>query len=180
MSDHSIAIVPALAAYPNKENKAREIVEWLIAENIVRPTLSACLLGNGGGYAIANGARQILCSSNELVFELAVNGLEVITERQVFDTGGNGVEEILCPGCQQNLSDEDLDFIGNWCEGETDDIICPVCGAASDVHQLHFTPEWGFSDLGFKFWNWPDLTEEFITRFQQKLGCPVSVVYQHI
>ena len=36
----------------------------------------------------------------------------------------------------------------------------------SDIHQSEFTPEWGFSDLGFTFWNWSSLTDNFIADFK--------------
>ena len=180
MSDYSITIVPVLSAWPDKDPKAREILEWLVAENIVEPTLSACVLSPASGYAIAAGARAVSSSANQGVFTLAVNGLEIVTERHVFDSGGNGVEEVICPSCEQDLSGEDWSFVGNWYEGDTDTVTCPVCNVAANIHEFRFTPAWGFSDLGFRFWNWPDLTEEFINRFREKLGCDICVVYQRI
>ncbi|UOQ73985.1 hypothetical protein [Hymenobacter cellulosilyticus] len=180
MSDHSTTIVPALSAYPGKEDKAKEILNWLVAEDIIKPTLSDCVLSASGGYAIAEGARAVIGSAKRGPFDLAVNGLEIVTERQVFDTGGNGVEELICPSCDQDLAAEDWSFIDDWYQGHTNDVVCPVCNTAADIHLFRFTPVWGFSDLGFRFWNLPDLTEAFINRFQQKLGCTVSVVYQRI
>jgi hypothetical protein len=56
MSDHSISIVPRQSAYPDKEIKAKEILEWLVSLDIVKPTLSDCVLGSSGGYEISNGA----------------------------------------------------------------------------------------------------------------------------
>ena len=41
-------------------------------------------------------------------------------------------------------------------------------------------PEWGFSNLGFTFWNWPPFTDQFIKNFKQRLGCDVNIVFSHI
>ncbi len=59
-------------------------------------------------------------------------------------------------------------------------MTCPLCHVAMDIHQFTFSPDWGFSDLGFTFWNWPGLTDEFIAEFKKKLGCDISIVYAHI
>ena len=40
MSDYSISIVPKKTEYPNHEEKAREILEWLIEMDIVKPEKS--------------------------------------------------------------------------------------------------------------------------------------------
>lgn len=180
MSDHSIAIVPQVSSYHNRVAKAKEMLNWLVEDDIVKPTLTSCVLGFDGGYAISGGAKNVIGSANRHTFSLDVNGLEIITERHIFDTGGNGIEEIYCPACQQNLAEEDLGFLEKWYEGNLNDVACPVCDTTNSIHQFRFTPQWGFSDLGFKFWNWPDLTEDFVSRFQQKLGVNVSVIYQRI
>jgi len=52
-----------------------------------------------------------------------------------------------------------------------------LCHKTADIHQFTFTPEWGFSDLGFTIWNWPDLTDHFLNDFKKRLGCAVNLVY---
>jgi hypothetical protein len=180
MSDHSISIVPRQSSYPDSKAKAKEILDWLISENIVKPSLSDCVLGSDNGYAISEGAKIVIEFLDDLPFDLITNGLEIITERQVFHTGENGMDECICPNCNKDISSEDWGFFNDWAEQKSNNLTCPLCNVATDIHQFSFSPEWGFSDLGFTFWNWPDLTDKFITEFRIKLGCDISIVYTHI
>jgi len=179
MSDNSISIVPQVSAYPDRQLKAQEIVDWLITERIVEPSASRCLLSSDLGYSIAKGAKSTAIYPDSLPFGLAVNGLEIVTERQVFDAGSNGIDKIICPKCAQNIVSDNWD-LDSWSNNETDELTCTKCGLRSDIHQFHFEPARGFSNLGFRFWNWPGLTPAFIKEFEQKLGCRVRVVHQHI
>ena len=180
MSDHSISIVPKQSAYPGKVSKAKEILGWLVSLDIVKPTPSNCILSSNEGYAISKGAKRVTTEPEYLPFNLGVNGLEIITERQVFDTGQNGMDELICPNCKQDMASEDWDFLSEWGDNKSDNLTCPLCNVATDIHQFKFTPEWGFSEIGFTFWNWPPFTEEFIDEIKQKLDSEVDVVYTWI
>lgn len=180
MSDYSIAIVPKQSNYPNNKAKAKEVLNWLISQNIIKPTLSDCILSSDNGYAISDGARRVTNLPDELPFDLITNGLEIITTRQIFDTGESGMKKCICPNCKKDIASENWSFLNDWHEQKSNNITCPLCNVATDIHKFQFTPEWCFSDLGFKFWNWADLTDEFIEEFKKKLGCDISVVYQYI
>ena len=80
MSDNSISIVPRQSSYSDKEIKAKEILDWLISLDIVKPTLSDCVLSSNNGYAISDGAKLTTAEPEYLPFELGSNGLEIITE----------------------------------------------------------------------------------------------------
>lgn len=180
MSDHSISIVPRQSNYSDNKAKAKEIVDWLVSKNIVKPTISECVLSSNNGYSISEGAKGITAFPEDLPFDLITNGLEIITERQVFHTGERGMDECICPNCKTNIASEEWDFLNDWAEQKSNHITCPLCNVSNDIHQFSFSPDWGFSDLGFTFWNWSDLTNEFITEFRKKLGCDISMVYTHI
>ena len=180
MSDHSISIVPRQSAFPDKEIKAKEILDWLVSLDIVKPTLSDCVLSSNDGYEISNGANLVSTEPELLPFDLGANGLEIITERQVFHTGQNGIEELICPSCKQDIANEDWDFLSEWGDNKSNNLTCPLCNVATDIHQYKFTPEWGFSDLAFTFWNWSSLTDEFIDDFKRKLGGDINIVYTWI
>jgi len=180
MSDHSISIVPRQSAYPDKEIKAKEISDWLVSLDIVKPTLSDCVLSSNDGYPISEGAKKISSEPNLLPFGLWTSGLEIITERQVFHTGQNGMEELICPSCKQDIANEDWDFLSEWGDNKSNNLICPLCNAFTDIHQFNFTPNWGFSDLGFTFWNWSKFTDKFIEDFKKKLKCDIDLVYTWI
>jgi len=180
MSDNSISIVCKKSTYPHNKEKAAEILEWLVSCNIVKPTLSDCVLGSNSGYAVSDGAKAVVNEPAYLRFGLATNGLDIVTDRTIFNTGGNGIDELIYPNCKTDISQEDWDFLEPWFSGETDDLRCPVCGGQSEIHNFDFVPEWGFGDLGFTFWNWPPFTDEFVEDFKQRLGCDVNIVFSHI
>ena len=104
MGDTSISIVPRQSVFPNRENKAQEILQWLVSIDIVRPTPTDCILSSNDGYPISEGAKFVVAEAEYLPFSLWTNGLEIITERQVFHTGQNGIERLICPNCKQDIS----------------------------------------------------------------------------
>ena len=181
MSDFNISIVPRITTVPEHEQKAKQIFDWLVTRNIIKPEPSDCVLHSNAGYAIAEGARLVCSEPAKLPFHLRWNGLDVVTERQVFDPGENGLEEMICPDCQEDISGEDWNFFIDWPEQDNDDIICPLCNHTSNIHNFKFSPEWGFSNLGFRFSNWPDaFTEEFITEFRDRIGCEISIIKEQV
>ena len=176
MSEHSISIVPRQSTYTDRQNKANEILDWLVSRDIVKPTLSDCVGSSNNGYTISNGAKNVSDDPDTLPFDYSVNGLDIITTRQIFDTGENGIEELICPNCNQDISSEDWDFFNDWSESISNNLTCPLCDDSNDIHNFKFTPQWGFSDLGFTFWNWPPLTDSFVAEFKDKLKCDVDLV----
>lgn len=180
MSDHSISIVTRQSSYPDNKTKAREILDWLVSKDIVKPTLSDCILSSNYGHAISDGAQLVTEFPDDLPFDLITNGLEIITERQVFHTGENGMDECICPNCNKDIASEDWDIFNDWAKEKSNNVICPLCNVATDIQQFKFSPEWGFSDLGFTFWNWSNLTDEFISALKLKLDCEISLIYTRI
>ncbi|HWB27390.1 MAG TPA: hypothetical protein VG738_18070 [Chitinophagaceae bacterium] len=179
MSDHSISIVPVISCYPDAEKKEKEILQWLAEEKIIQPNTSDCILG-GDGYPIADGAVNVVIEPEYLPFNLIVNGLEIVTRKNIFHTGQNGVEELFCSACKQDLAGEDWDFFGRWLENSDDCITCPRCSTSRSIHDFTFVPQWGFSDIGFVFWNWPNFTKTFVEEFELRLGCRANIVHTWI
>lgn len=180
MSDHSITIVPKKSVYPDNEAAAKKMIAWLISRDIIKQETSDCILATTHGYAISEGARKIVQEPESLPFSLTVTGLEVITERTIFHTGENGLDEMICPACKQNITAEEWSFFDKWFNDTNDKIVCPLCEAENSIHSFAFTPQWGFSNLGFTFWNWPGFTGEFVESFAEQLGSEVDVVYTWI
>lgn len=58
MSDYSVSIVPQQSSYPDNKDKAKEILNWLISEDIIKSSLTDCVLGPEIGYAISEGAKK--------------------------------------------------------------------------------------------------------------------------
>ena len=181
MGNYSISIVPRQTTYRgNKESKAQEIVQWLIGEQAIEPTLSDCVLsGSNGGYRIREGFAKFCQIPGFL--RLATNGLEVITERDVFTTIENGLGEVRCPRCQYMMTQQIFfNLIDNWWHEKGETFFCPTCGETLSLETIITIPTWGFSDLGFTFWECPQFNEEFIAEFEKRLESPVWVVYTHI
>ena len=59
-------------------------------------------------------------------------------------------------------------------------VPCPGCGESFDIRDYLLEPAWGFSQIGFTFWNLSDMTEEFVAEFAAVLGEPVRVVWAHL
>jgi len=112
-------------------------------------------------------------------FDLAVNGLEIIIGRQVFDSGGLDLTLVRCPVCQENIVDSEWD-LAPWANQESDLLSCPQCNSASVVQAYTFEPAWGFSNLGFRFWNWPPFTAQFLVQVARIIGQRITVVQQYI
>jgi hypothetical protein len=180
MSDHSISIVPKKSVYHDRQNKATEILNWLVSRDIVKSVQSDCVLGSDKGYAISNGAKQVCADPNSLPFDLTTNGLELVINRQIFHTGENGIEKLICPSCNQDISNEDWEFFDDWSEEKNDDLTCPICNVSTNIHKYSFSPQWGFSNLAFTFWNWPPLADSFIAEFKDKLNCDVDIVWTRV
>jgi hypothetical protein len=180
MSDRSISLVCKTSNYRDSKVKGEVILDWLIAENIVHAIPSDCVLSKGQGYAVSNGAGKVVNDPKSLPFKLITNGLEVITDRRIYHAGQDGLDKVICPECGLDIAEQVGDYFNGWQSGESDSIICPGCNTPNDINEYLFTPVWGFSNLGFTFWNWPVFKDEFIETLIQKLNCSVSVVYSHI
>ncbi|RYE57065.1 MAG: hypothetical protein EOP48_06635 [Sphingobacteriales bacterium] len=180
MSDHCISIVPKISQYLNKEEKIEEILDWLVSGDIVKPEITDCTLSEAGGYAVSSGAKGISDEPENLPFDLQVNGLEIISTRHFFHTGENGIDEVVCPNCNQNiLTEDDLSFVEDWYETESL-VTCPLCNQDTEINDLKTKPVLGFSDLGFTFWNWPDFSNSFIAEFRRRLGSDIALVHTWI
>ena len=181
MSDYSITIVPRKSEVENKDQKIKKVIDWLIDIDAIKKAKSECVLGlNGLGYAISKGAGKVVTEPGYLPFQLAVNGLEIETERRIFTTVQNGLDSMTCPSCKDDIAGENWSFFDNWFSKESNNLTCPKCGQVKEIHAYKFAPVWGFSDLGFTFWNWGTFKIEFIREFEIILGMEVDVVYAHV
>lgn len=179
MGDNSISIVPKLSSYPDRINKANEVLNWLVTRDIIKPTPTDCILGSDNGYAVSAGAKNVVTYPDQLPFRCQTNGLDIIISRTIFHTMG-AIDELICPSCHFDIAAEDWEMFDEWYSGRSDGLTCPKCRINSDLYKYNFTPKWGFSDLGFTFWNWGEFTQRFIDEFKQKLDCDILVVYDHI
>lgn len=179
MSDFTLTLVPAVADSPAPQQQAAAVLHWLIATQVVSPVATDCTLGPQLGYPPATGAAAVNTLPHLLPFDLAINGLEILIGRQVFDSGRLELTLVRCPTCQANIVHEEWD-VGPWANQESDLLTCPQCGSAAAIRAYTFEPAWGFSNLGFRFWNWPPFTAQFLEQVSRIIGQPLTVVQQRI
>ena len=178
MGIHNISLVARKSGFENKEQKIREIVDWLIETDVIKSQKTDCILSDEPGYPISEGAKKVVLEPDWLPFDSSTNGLEIITTRSVFHS--NIINVLICPSCNENIAEEDWDFFNEWASGESDNLTCPKCGIPKEIHLFKFDPAWGFSDLGFTFWEGHEFTQQFIRDFERKLGTEVDIVLAHL
>jgi hypothetical protein len=181
MSDSFITLVPNPVKPDEVGNLSKKAVDWLINNKIIVPGLSDCTLGQSQGYAPGPRYREIIEGDDVGLTRIVINGLEVITERQVFDNGENGIEEINCPKCgANNIEAEWGEIVGRWDNGEDDRMKCVECAKETPITNYEFVPAFGFGEFGLTFWNWPALKEEFVLDLKNLLEKDIKVIYGRV
>ncbi len=180
MSNHSQIVVDLDVSAREANVLADSIRDWLISEGIIENTTSDCALGDG--YRPGARARTALAEDDDSWRALVTNGLEIRIGRQVFEASGNGIE-LACASCHAEFSPEDdwFDAVGRWHEG--DDAVtfdCPSCGRRALLDDWEGPWRWAFGNLGFEFWNWPPLSDDFLRALSAKLGHRTAVVRRHL
>ena len=179
MSDSYISIVPEQVEKAKANKLAEKVVNWLISRKIIKAELTDCTLGNDGHEPDENFKEVVEDEKYWWFIDLDTNGLEVITEKYVFHNGGNGLEEITCPNCKTNIIETDWgEAVDEWVkETGLDKVTCPNCQEARSITEYNFEPAWGFGELGFTFWNWQELKEDFIKEIEALLNSKVKLIY---
>jgi hypothetical protein len=178
MGDSFITLVPNPVKSDEVGNLSRRTTDWLIANKIILPSLSDCILGKGKGYAPGQNCKDIIEGDDFGLTGPGVNGLEVITNRRVFDNGGNGLEEMNCPHCgTNNIGLEWGEMVDGWHRGENDLMKCMGCNKATSIIDYEFVPALGFGEFGITFWNWPKFNEKFLSDLKRLLNKDIKVIY---
>ena len=178
MSDTYISLVSEKINSVDSKKTAEKIIEFLSERKIAKKNLSDCVLGSSKGYAPAENYRNAIVKSELDFSELKINGIELITERQVFENGGNVLEEVNCPNCGENNIENDWgNSLENWHSGiDTDKIKCQKCGTEKSITQFEFKPTWAFGNFGITFWNWTRLNPKFVAELEKIIGTELKIV----
>jgi hypothetical protein len=182
MSDTYISLVSEKLNSADSKEKAEKIIDFLTEQRIVEKDLTDCVLGSSKGHAPDENYRNVLEISELDLTELKINGIELITEKQVFENGGNGLEEVNCPNCGENNIENDWgNSLGNWYSGtDSDKIKCQNCGTENSVTEFEFKPTWAFGNFGITFWNWTKLNPKFVAELEKIIGTELKSVYGKI
>jgi hypothetical protein len=166
------------------------LTSWLIGRGIIAPEVTDCVMGRQGGYAPgANYARAIgYASARRRLWAGArwrhradppcysTNGVSIDVGRQVY--WSKELEAVICPRCghreamwprESGRWDTAFDDAFNeWLGGGGGLVACLVCGVG--LNDWDWGAPWAFSALGLTFWNWANLSEEFIAEVGEFLG----------
>ncbi|AVV42040.1 hypothetical protein PYK79_31880 [Streptomyces sp. ID05-04B] len=103
----------------------------------------------------------------------APEGVVVHTERHVFHSTFHGRDpSTSCPRCAAVAEDSLLlsEAVARRHRTGEADIPCHACGETSPLPSWHWSDDHlAFGHLGFEFWNWPSLSEEFRARTAESL-----------
>ncbi|GAB3889522.1 hypothetical protein GCM10029964_059340 [Kibdelosporangium lantanae] len=165
MGDHFQRIVDVEATEAQAPGLAAVVVEWLVDRGVVRAEVTDCALGDGHApgpeYAVA------VTEPDPGLVDLRTNGLEVAVGRQVFFSADVS-QWIACPHCAVDFDSDEA--IRTWYLHGTDTHPCPVCGRLVALNDWRWEPPWGFGCLGFTFWNWSPLRDDFVADVAGLLG----------
>ena len=178
MSDSFISIVPDKTDKTQVKELADKVVDRLVQQRIIKRELTYCTLGDKG-HAPGDNFKDAIEGDDYGFKTLLTNGLEVITTRQIFHNGGYGLDEITCPDCNANIIETDWgQALDEWTnETGQGKIVCPQCHTENSITDYNFDPTWGFGNLGFTFWNWPNLKDNLVRDIEQVVGRPVKMIY---
>jgi predicted RNA-binding Zn-ribbon protein involved in translation (DUF1610 family) len=177
MSDSFQVLVAQELTPEAAEQKAGEVVQWMIAQGVIVPERSDCVLESDSGHPPGPGASRAHARGHRLVW-LRTNGVTVSTGRRVFHAGDNGIG-LECSACGDAFEpgEEWTEAVARWFEG--DDYVqfmCPTCGQALPLQEWEGERRWAFGYLGITFWNWPPLAESFVKALATHIASPITVV----
>lgn len=189
MSLHYISYVPRQLTYQgDRFAKAEEIFQWLLAENVIKPEKNEEGL-SGNVYYFSDGIQKFLDVPVKSMFDTPAYcaGFTCTTKRDVYCPVENWDKGPICPCCESDLNPNTNDDEGwnrclgegmwKWREtGETPSIVCPTCHNSASLADYRFVPDWGFSDLGFTFYECPKLNRSFVDELERRLACRVWIV----
>ena len=178
MSDTYISIVSEKLNVANSQNTAEKIVKFLTEQKISQRNLTDCVLSLSHGHKPAENHQNALKNPKLDFTELKTNGIELITEKQVFHNGGNGLDEVNCPYCGENNIENDWgNSLDNWYNGtDSDKVKCFNCNTVNIITKFEFKPTWAFGNFGITFWNWTELTPQFVTELEKIIGTDLKCV----
>jgi hypothetical protein len=175
------AEAPALAA---------SVIGWLAGAGIIAGGPADRGLGTGPGYPAGPRYAAAVTRPGGVLPRLRTKGVEVCTAKTVFYPVQADVGPVACPRCGHSMVLEDPATgemtaywerfsyaLDNWWAGGPGSVICPQCQRASGLNGWHRTGNWpiavGF--FGLTFWNWPALSQSFVTQVAAHLGHRVVI-----
>ena len=166
MGDYYFAAVDVEATPEQAESLGQQVVQRLVGEGVIQPTLDPEATLGGPGYRPGDRLNDLFEVSPGAYapWGMFSCGMEVVAERWVNTFGFICVEAFVCPRCSARYSLDDSvgqqfgEAIGQFLKGNDQPLVhCPSCRHDSPAPGWYTKPHFGFAHLAFIFWNWPPL-----------------------
>ncbi|MFD7403418.1 hypothetical protein ACFV7R_12235 [Streptomyces sp. NPDC059866] len=180
MGNHFQTVVDLDATSVDAPALAARGLDWLVMEGIVRAERTDCVLGAPLGHP--PGPLWAKAVSEE-DWEPS-DGLNIEIGRTVFHGGQGDAMYAVCPHCatHTDLYTDEWDVIEGawepfgkaietWHDTGKATVTCQRCGRAGDLTAWTWADDYyAFGYLGFEFWDWPEFSPRFLSRFAETLG----------
>ncbi|WP_369170180.1 hypothetical protein AB5J49_21135 [Streptomyces sp. R28] len=168
MGDTFQTIVDLDAPPQDAPRLAERVIEWLVAEGIVLAQAEpGWALGDDPAHPPGPDWHKAVAHARWG----APEGLVVHTGHQVFYSTHVTANTVTCPRCGQTTTVEGEvtprfgTAMNAWYETGAADVDCPGCAGSVPLPAWRWADHaYAFAHLGFKFWNWPALSDEFRAR----------------
>ncbi len=114
---------------------------------------------------------------------LAVNGLELKTEKTVFYSVSTDYQAVCPRGHAQTPPEDWMDAVDEWYSSTGPALVdCPTCQSPYVLTDWSFEPGFAFGYLGFQFWNWPPFLSRRLIDEVGRLLAPhrIAFVYSRL
>lgn len=177
MGTHTQSVMDREASDTEEAKRLGEsIIAWLIEQEIILNKLTDCCHGPGHppGPHFMRACAGTPEDSGEFAYaqiqEIQSNGVELSINRNVFFNAQGNYGPARCPHCD---TEHDIDLFyqatSEWMNGGPGEIACTQCARVAPV------TAWEHDDLlvgalGLQFWNWPELSADFLLELQRHSG----------
>jgi hypothetical protein len=178
MGTYTHSLVDRDTVTPEEAGRLGEaIVAWLVEQEIIEPRLTDCCLVDPGyppgrHYMRACGGieESARAEDHARMSRYSTNGVQVYTKRAAFYNSQGRFGPARCPHCAAERGIDDYYKAGGeWYEGGEGELRCEQCGRSACVTAWEHD-DLLHSTLGLVFWQWPDLSDEFLEELSRRTG----------
>ncbi|GAB2792200.1 hypothetical protein GCM10027275_41340 [Rhabdobacter roseus] len=201
MSDNYITIT-TVGEIVKPVEVMEKVILWMQSKEFVESELTDCIISSKRkGYK--PGKNHVAAIGyDENILKWKVCGVETKAEREVFNACAfTAMTKMECPNCGRNrfegitpldfftdnCTKEQLELYDNvfpefdkWTNYENATLTCPHCVTISKIDDYKIDSSISFSNFGLTFWNWPDLTVDFLENMKHVIGREINRINGHI
>ena len=201
MSDNYIKIA-TIKEIKDSETKSHSVINWMQQNKYIENKLSKCGLGiEDLAYKPSSNHVEIV-GGDENITRLNACGVEFKTGRQVSNSlAFNPMTKMICKNCGHNRFKEFtpqefytdatppeililyttmFKIFEKWEKKEDASLACPNCNQQANLDEYEILGSICLTNFELTFWNWPDLTKEFINDLQILIDSPIKRMNGHL